>query len=88
VREDSRLKPSHRQHLQELLKNNEVLKTVYEFRHKLQELWNETHASHERLIQAIIQWCKEAEATGIKVLGEFAQSLRSYALQPAVQFPK
>ena len=88
VREDSRLKPSHRQHLQELLKNNEVLKTVYEFRHKLQELWNETHASHERLIQAIIQWCKEAEATGIKVLEEFAQSLRSYALQPAVQFPK
>lgn len=86
VREDSRLKPSHRKYLQGLLKNNEALETVYEFRRKLQELWNETHANHERLIQAIIQWCKEAEATGIKGLEDFAQSLRSYALQPTVQF--
>ena len=69
--------------LQELLQNNETLQTVYEFRSKLQELWNETYASHERLIQAIIEWCKEAEETGIKVLQEFAQSLRGYALQPA-----
>jgi len=34
------------------------------------------------MIQAIMQWCKEAEESGIKVLQEFAQSLRSYALQP------
>ncbi len=84
VREDSRLKPLHRKYLQELLQNSEALQTVYEFRRKLQELWNETYASHERLIQAIIQWCKEAEVTGIKVLQEFAQSLRSYALQPVI----
>ena len=84
IREDSRLKPLHRKHLQELLQNSEALKTVYEFRTRLQELWNQTYASHERLIQAIMQWCKEAEATGIKVLQDFAQSLRSYALQPAI----
>lgn len=84
VCEDSRLKPLHRECLQDLLQNNETLQTVYEFRRKLQELWNETYATHERLIQAIIQWCKEAEATGIKVLQDFAQSLRSYALQPVV----
>ena len=83
VCEDSRLNPLHREHLQELLHNSETLQTVYEFRSKLQELWNETYASHERLIQAIIEWCKEAEETGIKVLQEFAQSLRGYALQPA-----
>ena len=84
VREDSRMKPLQREHLQELLQNSEALQTVYEFRRRLQKLWNETYASHERIIQAIIQWCKEAEATGIKVLQEFAQSLRGYALQPAV----
>jgi len=84
VREDSRMKPLQREHLQELLQNSEALHTVYEFRRRLQDLWNETHASHERMIQAIIEWCKEAEATGIKVLEEFAQSLRGYALQPAV----
>lgn len=82
VREDSRMKPRHREYLQELLKNSEALHTVYEFRRKLQDLWNETHASHERMIQAIIDWCKEAEATGIKVLEDFAKSLRGYALQP------
>lgn len=84
IREDSRLNPLHRMHLQELLQNSERLKTVYEFRTRLLELWNQTYASHERLIQAIMQWCKEAEATGIKVLQEFAQSLRGYALQPAI----
>jgi len=82
VREDSRMKPLHREHLQELLQNSESLHTVYEMRRKLQDLWGETHASHERMIQAIIEWCKEAEATGIKVLQDFAQSLRGYALQP------
>ena len=84
VREDSRMKPKHREHLQELLQNSEPLETVYEFRRKLQDLWKQTHASHEKMIQAIMQWCKEAEATGIKVLQDFAQSLRGYALQPAV----
>jgi len=82
VREDSRMKPLQREHLQELLGTSESLKTVYEFRRKLQDLWNESYASHERMIQAIMQWCKEAEESGIKVLQEFAQSLRSYALQP------
>ncbi len=84
VREDSRLKPLHRKQLQELLQNSEALQTVYEFRRKLQSIWSETYASHERLIQAIIQWCREAEATGIKVLQEFAQGLRGYVLQPVV----
>ncbi|MGH1537811.1 MAG: DesA family fatty acid desaturase [Gammaproteobacteria bacterium] len=84
VREDSRMKPSHREHLTELLQNSDALHTVYEMRRKLQDLWSETHASHERMIQAIIEWCKEAEATGIKVLEDFAQSLRGYALQPAI----
>jgi len=84
VREDSRMKPLQREHLQELLQNSEALHTVYEMRRKLQDLWNETHASHERMIQAIIEWCKEAEATGIKVLEDFAQSLRGYALRPAI----
>ena len=83
VREDSRMKPLQREHLQKLLQDNETLQTVYEFRRKLQDLWKETYASHERMIQAIIEWCKEAEATGIKVLEDFAQSLRGYALQPA-----
>ena len=84
VREDSRLKPLHRQHLQDLLQNNEALQTVYDFRRKLQGLWNDRYTSHERLIQAIIEWCREAEATGIKSLQEFAQGLRGYALQKAV----
>ena len=82
VREKSRLKPLHRRHLQVLLQDSEALHTVYEFQDRLQQLWSETYASHERLIQAITQWCKEAEATGIRVLHTFAQGLRGYALQP------
>ncbi len=82
IREKSRLKPLHQKHLQVLLQDSEALHTVYEFQGRLQQLWNETYASHERLIQAITLWCKEAEATGIRVLQTFAQGLRGYALQP------
>ncbi len=82
IREKSRLKPLHHKHLQVLLQDSETLHTVYEFQGRLQQLWNETYASHEPLVQAITQWCKEAEATGIRVLQTFAQGLRGYALQP------
>ena len=83
VREHTRLKPQHRKHLQELLQNSDALQTVYEYRSRLQQLWSETYANHERLIQAITQWCREAEATGIGVLQVFARNLKRYSLQPA-----
>lgn len=68
--------------LQELLKDNDALKVVYESKQRLQAIWQEKSASHEVLMQALQDWCKHAEDSGIKALQEFALNLRAYSLQP------
>ena len=72
-----------RRRLRELLADNAALHTVHEFRERLSELWSGAHVSNEKLLAQLRQWCTEAEASGIKVLEEFAQRLRSYQLAPA-----
>jgi stearoyl-CoA desaturase (delta-9 desaturase) len=69
--------------LKEVLERHDALKTVHEFRERLAQLWNGAHASNERLLAHLKEWCGQAEQSGIKVLQEFARSLRGYALQPA-----
>lgn len=81
VREQSRIDDTARTRLHKALSENEALQTVYEFRERLQALWGRTYASHEKLLQALQDWCQQAEATGVVVLQEFAHHLRGYSLQ-------
>ncbi len=69
--------------LGKLLEDNVALQTVHEFREKLSELWCGANVSNERLLAQLREWCAEAEASGIKVLEDFAEQLRSYQLAPA-----
>ena len=69
--------------LKEILDSNPALRTVHEFRERLQQLWSGANASNERLLAQLKDWCAQAEASGVKVLQDFATSLRGYALQPA-----
>ncbi len=82
VREDSRMTDEARRRLQSVLNDSQALQTVYEFKQQLQAIWNQRSASQEKLLQALQDWCRKAEATGIRSLVEFAQTLRSYSLQP------
>jgi stearoyl-CoA desaturase (Delta-9 desaturase) len=82
VREESRVDEAARNRLQRALRDNEALNTVYEFRRRLQEIWGRTYANHEKLRQALQDWCQQAEATGVQVLQDFAQRLKGYSLQP------
>jgi stearoyl-CoA desaturase (delta-9 desaturase) len=82
VREESRVDEAAKNRLQRALKDNEALHTVYEFRKQLQEIWGRTYASHEKLRQALQDWCQQAEATGVQVLQDFARRLKGYSLQP------
>ncbi len=66
-----------------LLADNAVLQTVHEFRESLSELWSGANVSNETLLAQLKEWCAEAEASGIKVLEEFVERLRSYQLVPA-----
>jgi stearoyl-CoA desaturase (delta-9 desaturase) len=69
--------------LGELLEDNVALQTVHEFREKLSELWCGANVSNDRLLAQLREWCAEAEASGIKVLEDFAERLGSYQLAPA-----
>ncbi len=82
VREDSRVDELSKNRLQCVLNQSETLQTVYEFRRRLQELWTRTYTSHEKLLQALQEWCQQADATGVEVLKEFARRLRGYSLRP------
>jgi stearoyl-CoA desaturase (delta-9 desaturase) len=69
--------------LREVLSHNAALRTVHEFRERLRELWSGAHVSNEKLLAQLKDWCAEAEASGIKVLEDFAARLRSYQLATA-----
>jgi stearoyl-CoA desaturase (delta-9 desaturase) len=72
VRQPRLLDDKAKQRLCELLSNNVALETVHEFREKLRELWSGANVSNEKLLAQLREWCAEAEASGIKVLEEFA----------------
>jgi stearoyl-CoA desaturase (delta-9 desaturase) len=83
VRQPMLLDEQAKRRLGEILSHNAALETVHEFREKLRDLWSGANVSNERLLAQLKEWCAEAEASGIKVLEEFAARLRSYQLAPA-----
>jgi stearoyl-CoA desaturase (delta-9 desaturase) len=82
VRESSLLDEQSKSKLAQALEHSKTLKTVHEFRSRLQVMWNGTHMSNETLIQHLKEWIAQAEASGIKALQDFAVALRGYTLQP------
>jgi stearoyl-CoA desaturase (delta-9 desaturase) len=83
VREDSRNDERARRRIADALNVSTRLRTVYQYRQALQQVWERTYASQEKLLQALQDWCTEAEASGVRALQEFARSLRGYSLNPA-----
>ena len=66
--------------VQAALSRSQTLTTVYEYKKRLQDLWQSRFSSQDSLLSHLQEWCKQAEATGIKVLQDFARSLRGYTL--------
>jgi stearoyl-CoA desaturase (delta-9 desaturase) len=83
VRETVLLDEPARRTLSEVLASHHALKTVHDFRERLQVLWKGGHNSNETLLQHLKEWIGQAEASGIKALQDYAATLRSYSLQPA-----
>jgi len=80
---DSLLDSNAQERLENLLAQNDTLKVVYEFRQRLQNIWQEKSATRETLVQHLQEWCHQAEETGIEALEEFSRNIRAYTLQPA-----
>ncbi|MFK8052631.1 MAG: fatty acid desaturase [Woeseiaceae bacterium] len=81
VRQPALLDAKARAKLDTILENSTTLRTVHEFRDRLQLLWKSgTAISNERLLEQLREWCDEAEASGIRALQQFADRIRGYAM--------
>lgn len=78
IRNDILLDEGDKQSLSDLLADSSALKTVYQYRETLQQVWDRTATSQKELLEALQEWCRQAEATGVKVLTDFVSVLRSY----------
>ena len=61
------------------LPKSHALQTMHSMRHELAALWGRSKASREHLVAQLQDWCRRAEASGIRPLVEFSRRLRSYA---------
>jgi stearoyl-CoA desaturase (Delta-9 desaturase) len=78
VRHPLMLGDEGRRRLEAALLQHEALRAVVEFRERLQQLWNDAHSNPGQSVAQLKEWCREAEASGIRALCEFARRLRSY----------
>ncbi len=84
VRDSSLVTPEAQTVLSQLLKERVQLSLVYEYRMKLQAIWDKTTASQKELLDALQDWCAQAEATGVDVLRQFAGRLRGFSSSTAL----
>jgi stearoyl-CoA desaturase (delta-9 desaturase) len=78
-RDEQQMRGEERAKLVEGLAKSEKLSTVYAMRKELTALWERSNASREQLLKQLQDWCRRAEASGIRQLEEFSLRLRSYA---------
>jgi stearoyl-CoA desaturase (delta-9 desaturase) len=84
ARRDSRLlNEAEQTRLFHALEMSSSLQTVYDFKLRLQEIWEQQASNHEKRLEALRQWCAMAEQSGILVLQDFVYLIRSYQLTPA-----
>jgi stearoyl-CoA desaturase (delta-9 desaturase) len=86
AREPSLLSELHLRYLREAVRANAALAKVYTMKQKLQEIWSRSATSQDQLLAQLEEWCRNAEASGIEALRQFANRLRQYALAPEQAF--
>ncbi len=52
------------------------MQITYEYKQHLQTLWKEHKNDHEKLREALLDWCHRAEQTGINALANFATHIK------------
>jgi stearoyl-CoA desaturase (delta-9 desaturase) len=84
-REEKLLNVHAKDRLEAVLSRFDRLKVIYQYRQNLQNIWLKTAVTQKELVEALQAWCKQAEESGIEVLKEFSQTIKSYQLlMPAV----
>ncbi|MCW8408655.1 transposase [Legionella sp. PATHC035] len=77
-RENRLLNSKAKMRLSNLLEAREQLRVVYAYKQSLQNIWLKTASTQKELIEALQQWCRQAEESGLDVLRQFAQQIKGY----------
>ena len=62
------------------LENKHHLREVYQYRQQLQLIWTKTTATQKELVEALQEWCKQAESSRVETLRRFVVKLRGYVV--------
>jgi fatty-acid desaturase len=79
-REQSLLDSRGQSRIRELIESSPKIRQIYELRLRLQEVWAKRGGNAEEMLQALKQWCVDAEESGIQALKDFASELRTYTI--------
>jgi stearoyl-CoA desaturase (delta-9 desaturase) len=76
------LDPQARARLHDYVQRSPRLVTLIDYRARLAAVLEERQQDAATTLARLHDWCREAEASGIRALEEFAMRLRGYALRP------
>lgn len=79
-REPSLVNAADKARITQVTDHSDRLKTLYEMRQRLQDIWAKRGGSSEELLAAFRQWCLDAEASGEDALREFVAHMKSYTM--------
>ncbi len=80
LRDDKLLDERGRHCLGTVLGQSQALAVAVEYRQRLQTIWQQAASHPEKGLQALQQWCREAEESGNRYLQNFARQLAGYRL--------
>ena len=83
VREESLLSEKGQARITAALETCADIKFVYEMHRKLHAIWAKRGGNVDEVIAELRDWCRDAEASGMQAVREFADTLKSYGT-PAV----
>jgi stearoyl-CoA desaturase (delta-9 desaturase) len=83
MKEPSLIEPQKQHSLEAFIEKYDNLHLVYKFQKNLQEIWNKTSATQKELLEALQEWCAQAESAGVVKLREFVPYIKGYALRMA-----
>lgn len=63
--------------LSKVLEKRHDLKLVYQHKETLQNVWLRTASSQKELLEALQQWCKQAESSGSELLKQFSAQIKT-----------
>ncbi len=58
-----------------------TIETIIKYRDDLKDIWESKGQSTEQMIDAIKEWCNNAEKSGVDVLQNYARKLQTYRLK-------